>query len=170
MKQSGFILICVLIFIIGGILFVALGQAAGLVTFSKHKEAVVSKTFNQMVTEALNEVPTISPEEAYQKIKADSNTLIVDVRDPADIAVTGLIPGAINVTLGTLTYKADHEVPTEWRDPNFRDFNRPIITTCETGEMAALAGKLLKDMGYTNVKILKGATVAWKNAGYPTIE
>jgi rhodanese-related sulfurtransferase len=36
--------------------------------------------------------------------------------------------------------------------------------------MAALAGKLLKDMGYTNVQILKGATVAWKEAGYPVNE
>ena len=66
--------------------------------------------------------------------------------------------------------RADREVPPEWRDPNFEDFSRPIITTCETGEMAALAGKLLKDMGYTNVRILKGATVAWNEAGYPTIQ
>ncbi len=41
-----------------------------------------------------------------------------------------------------------------------------IITTCETGEMAALTGKLLKDMRFTNVHILKGGTVAWKDAGY----
>ncbi len=34
--------------------------------------------------------------------------------------------------------------------------------------MGALAGKLLKDMGFTNVRILKGGTVAWKAAGYPT--
>ena len=126
------------------------------------------KTFNQMVSEALAEVPTIKPVEAYQKVQTDPNTLVVDVRDPADISVTGIIPGAINITLGTLTYKADHEVPPEWRDPHFADFSRPIITTCETGEMASLAGKLLKDMGYTNVHILEGGTVAWKNAGYPT--
>ncbi len=30
--------------------------------------------------------------------------------------------------------------------------------------MAVLAGKLLKDMGFTNVRILKGGTVAWKDA------
>ena len=128
------------------------------------------KTFDQMVAEALAEVPTISAAEASEQMQTTPNTLVVDVRDPADIAVTGIIPGAINVTLGTLTFKADHKVPPDWRDPNFQDFSRPIITTCETGEMAALAGKLLKDMGYTNVRILKGATVAWKEAGYPTIQ
>jgi rhodanese-related sulfurtransferase len=122
-----------------------------------------------MVSQALVEVPTIGAAEAHAEIQANPNTLVVDVRDPADIVATGIIPGAVNVTLGTLTYKADHGVPLEWRDPNFEDFARPIITTCETGEMAALAGKLLKEMGYTNVRILRGATVAWKEAGYPTV-
>jgi len=130
----------------------------------------MAKTFAQMVAEALAEVPTIGAAEASEQMQTTPNTLVVDVRDAADIAVTGIIPGAINVSLGTLTFKADHEVPPEWRDPNFQDFSRPIITTCETGEMAALGGKLLKDMGYTNVRILKGATVAWKEAGYPTIQ
>jgi len=138
--------------------------------FSNLKEAAMPKTFAQMVAEALAEVPTVSAAEASEQMQTTPDTLVVDVRDPADIAATGIIPGAINVTLGTLTFKADHEVPPDWRDPNFQDFSRPIITTCETGEMAALGGKLLKDMGYTNVRILKGATVAWKEAGYPTIQ
>lgn len=127
------------------------------------------KTFYQTVHEALAQVPTIDVEDAFKILKTNPNILVVDVRDPVDLAVTGIIPGAINISLGTLTYKADHEVPNEWRDVSFQDFSRPIITTCETGEMAVLAGKLLKDMGYTKVQILRGGTVAWKNAGYPTI-
>lgn len=157
-----------LVFIAGAGVMFAIGKATNVLAYSSQKEANLPKTFNQMVNEALAEVPTIKPKGAYHMMQTDPNTLIVDVRDPADIAVTGIIPGAINVTLGTLTYKADHQVPPEWRDPHFQDFSRPIITTCETGEMAALAGKLLKDMGYINVHILEGATVAWKDAGYPT--
>jgi rhodanese-related sulfurtransferase len=126
------------------------------------------KTFNQMVDGALAEGPTISATQAHQQMQADPNTLVVDVRDAADLSVTGIIPGAVNISLGTLTYKADHGVLQEWRDPNFQDFSRPIITTCQTGEMAALGGKLLKDMGYTNVYTLEGGTVAWKEAGYLT--
>ena len=68
------------------------------------------KTFDQTVAEALAEVPTISAAEASEQTQTIPTTLVVDVRDPADIAVTGIIPGAINVTLGTLTFKADHEV------------------------------------------------------------
>jgi rhodanese-related sulfurtransferase len=125
-------------------------------------------TFTRSVEEAMAAVPAIKAQEAHQQVERDPNTLIVDVRDAADIAATGLIPQAINVSLGSMTYKADHEIPEAWRDPNFKDFSRPIITTCETGELAALAGKLLRDMGYTNVSRLEGGTVAWKEAGYST--
>jgi len=121
-----------------------------------------------MVAEAQAQVPSISPAEAWQHIQKDPSTLVVDVRDAADIPVTGFIPGAINVSLGTLTYKADNEVPQDWRDPSLQDRSRSIITTCESGEMAALAGKLLKDMGFANVCILEGGTQGWKNAGFPT--
>ena len=159
MKRSQRILILLAVVLAGGLVTFGIGWST---------EAAKFKTFNLMVTEALAEVPTISPAEADQAMRANLNTLVIDVRDAADIAATGIIPGAVNISLGSLTYKADNEVPQEWRDPNLGNRSRPIITTCETGEMAALAAKLVKDMGFTNVHILKGGTVAWKDAGYPT--
>jgi rhodanese-related sulfurtransferase len=128
----------------------------------------MAKTFNQMVTEAMAEVPVISPAEAHQRMQEDSRTLVIDPRDAADIPVTGIISGAMNISYGALTYKADNELPPEWREPELEDRSRPIITTCESGELAALAGNLLKDMGFSTVSILEGGTQAWKNAGFPT--
>ncbi len=128
----------------------------------------MAKTFNQMVTEAMAEVPVISPEEANRQLQKDPRILVIDPRDAADIPVTGIIPGAMNISYGALTYKADNELPPEWRESELADRSRPIITVCESGELAALAGKLLKDMGFTNVSILEGGTLAWKDAGYPT--
>jgi rhodanese-related sulfurtransferase len=130
----------------------------------------MAKTFNQMAAEALAEVPTITPAEAQRQMQQDPNTLVVDVRDAADIAATGTLPGAINVSLGSLTYKADNEVPEDWRDPRVQDRSRPIITTCILGPMGALGGKLLKDMGFTDVRILEGGVRAWKDAGLPTVQ
>jgi rhodanese-related sulfurtransferase len=72
------------------------------------------------------------------------------------------------VSYDALTYKADNELPPEWREAELEDRSRPIITTCESGELGALAGKLLKDMGFSNVSILEGGTQAWKDAGFPT--
>lgn len=128
----------------------------------------MAKTFNQMVNEALAAVPAISPTEARQRIQQNPRTLVIDVRDVADISGTGIIPDAMNISLGTLTFKADNEVDESWREPALRDRSRPIITTCEVGPMGALGGKLLKDMGFANVTILEGGTQAWKDAGFPT--
>jgi len=168
MKRSQSILILLVVVLAGGLVTFGIGWSTKLISFSAQTEAVKFKTFNLMVTEALAEVPTISPAEADQAMRSNPDTLVIDVRDAADIAATGIIPGAVNISLGTLTYKADNEVPQEWRDPKLENRARQIITTCYSGGMAALAGKLLKDMGFTNVRILKGGTVAWKAAGYST--
>jgi rhodanese-related sulfurtransferase len=128
----------------------------------------MAKTFNQMVDEAMAEVPRISPAEARKRMEQDPRTLVIDVRDAADINGTGIIPDAMNISLGTLTYKADNEIDEGWREPALRDRTRPIITVCEIGPMGALGGKLLKDMGFANVSILEGGTQAWKDAGFPT--
>jgi rhodanese-related sulfurtransferase len=126
-------------------------------------------TFSQMVGEAMAEVPGISPEEAHRQMEEDPRTLVIDPRDAAEIfATTGIIPGAMNISYGSLTWRADNELPQEWREPELEDRSRPIIMACESGELGALAAKLLLDMGFTNVSNLEGGTLAWIDAGYPT--
>ena len=95
----------------------------------------MAKTFNQMVTEAMAEVPVINPAEAHQRMQQEPRTLVIDPRDAADIPVTGIIPGAMNISYGALTYKADNELPPEWREPELEDRSRPIMTACESGEL-----------------------------------
>ena len=67
------------------------------------------------------DVPVISPAEAHRRMQQDPNTLVIDVRDAADIPATGMIPSAANISLGSLTYRADNEVPEEARDPRLSD-------------------------------------------------
>ena len=129
---------------------------------------IVVKKISQMVAKALTEVSLVSPGETWLRMQHDPNTLVVDVRNPADIATTGIIPGAINIPLGSLTYKADHDIPEEWRELRLQDRTRPVITTCLHGPMGALGGKLLKDLGFTDVSFLEGGVQAWQDAGLPT--
>ncbi len=128
----------------------------------------MAQTVNQMVAEALTEVALVSPGETRLRMQQDPNTLVVDVRVPADITATGIIPGASNIPLGSLTYKADNEVPEEWRDLQLQDRSRPVITTCMHGPLGALGGKLLKDMGFTDVSFLEGGVQAWQDSRLPT--
>ena len=129
----------------------------------------MAKTFRQMVAEAREGTPTVSPQEAQRRMQEEANTLVIDVRDAQDLGGTGIIPGALNVSLGTLPLRADQELPEQFRNPELQDRERPIITTCGGGGQASLAAKLLKDMGFQNVSILEGGTNGWKEAGLPTV-
>ncbi len=168
MKNSSNVVLLLATLIAGGLVTLGVGFGAKLIAFPNPAQAAAPNTFPQMVTEALAQVPAITPAEASQAIKSNPDALVIDVRDAADIPATGIIPGAVNISLGTLTFKADNQVPPEWRDPNLANRSRPIITVCYSGKMGALAAKLLTDMGFTNVRSIKGGTVAWKEAGLPT--
>lgn len=97
-------------------------------------------------------VPRISPDQIKQHMAA-GDVLIVDVRDAAEVAATGKIKGAINVSRGMIEFRADQALPSH--NPAFQK-ERPIILYCASGGRAALAGKVLKDMGYENVQNLGG--------------
>ncbi len=128
----------------------------------------MAKTFMQMADEAMAEVEGVAPQEAQQRLDQDPGALVVDVRDAEDIPSTGLAARGLNVSLGMLPVKADQELPEEWRDSRLQDRSRQIIVTCQTGQNAARGGKLLKEMGFTNVSYMEGGMEAWKAAGLPT--
>jgi rhodanese-related sulfurtransferase len=128
----------------------------------------MAKTVMQMVEAAAAAVPGISPAEAWRRQQADSNTLLVDVRDLANRRASGMAAGAIAVSAGILPFNADTEVPEEWRDPRLQDRSRPVIAICDLGPMSAMAAKTLKDMGFTDVAYVEGGTQAWKDSGLPT--
>ncbi len=128
----------------------------------------MAKTFMQMAEEAMAEVEGVAPLEAQQRLDQDPGALVVDVRDAEDLPSTGLAARGLNVSLGMLPVKADQELPEEWRDSRLQDRSRQIIVTCQTGENAARGGKLLKEMGFTNVSYMEGGMEAWKAAGLPT--
>jgi rhodanese-related sulfurtransferase len=130
----------------------------------EHGKAV---TFNQSIVQAITAVPQIKPADAYQRMQKETDLLVIDVRDSSEVAQTGTVQGAVNLAYGSLTYLADNEVPLDWRDPRLADRSRPIITTCIMGPLGALGGKLLHDMGFSNVQILEGGVQAWINAGLP---
>ncbi len=117
------------------------------------------RTVADMLAEARAVVPAVTPEEARAMI-ADG-ALVVDIRDSAEIAVSGKVRGAVAVGRGLLEFKADPTAPSH--DPQFRP-DRPVILYCASGGRAALAGKTLKDMGYADVRNL-GGFAGWKAAG-----
>jgi rhodanese-related sulfurtransferase len=114
----------------------------------------------QMMEAANAVVPRITPAQAKEMIAKD-NTLVVDVRDAAEVEKSGKVSGAVNVSRGMLEFRADPESP--YHDKNF-DKNKMLIVYCASGGRSALAGKVLKDMGYDRVHNL-GAFKEWAESG-----
>jgi rhodanese-related sulfurtransferase len=106
----------------------------------------------QLMSDANAAVPKISVDEA-RKLVTKEDALLVDVRDGTELAKTGKLKGATHVSRGTIEFRADTEIPSH--DPQFRK-DRPIVLYCASGGRSALAGKVLKDMGYTKVHNLGG--------------
>lgn len=105
-------------------------------------------------------VPKISPDEARRLI-AERNALVIDVRDGPEVAASGKVPGAVNISRGMLDFRADADTP--YHNAELTK-DRPIIVYCASGGRSALSGKLLKDMGYTEVFNL-GGFKDWTEAG-----
>jgi rhodanese-related sulfurtransferase len=107
---------------------------------------------NDALAAAKAAVPKISVAETQALIEK-GNVLVVDVREDAEVAASGKIPGALHVPRGLLASKADPEAPTH--DQAFsRD--KTVVLYCGSGNRAALAGKLLQDFGYKDVRNLGG--------------
>lgn len=122
------------------------------------------KSFSERVAEAKAAVAAISPYDAKRAMDRDPGIVVLDPRDAAGIAeTTGIIPGALNVTLATLSEGSDDELHA-----TLRSSSRPVITACQAGPMGALAAYALKKRGYTNVRFMDGGTQGWLDAGYPT--
>jgi len=91
----------------------------------------------------------------------DANAQFIDVRDSASIADSGTIEGALRIPRGMIEFVADDESPMRNRALR-RDAD--LFLVCGAGGQAALAGKTLKDMGYTSVTNI-GGIGGWKEAG-----
>ena len=114
----------------------------------------------QMMEAANAAVPRITAAQAKEMI-AKGNMLVVDVRDPSEVQTSGKVAGALNVSRGMLEFRADPESP--YHDKAFSK-GKTIILYCASGGRSALAGKVLKDMGYGEVYNL-GAFKDWAEGG-----
>jgi rhodanese-related sulfurtransferase len=112
---------------------------------------VMPVTAKQLMEAANAVVPKISGQEAQDLVA--KGALLVDLRDGTEIAATGKAVGALHVPRGLLEFKADPTSPTA--DKNFST-DKTVILYCASGGRAALAGKLLRDMGYAKVYNLGG--------------
>lgn len=117
-------------------------------------------TAKSLVDAANAVVPKISGKDAIDMV-GKGDAVLIDIRDSAELANTGKAEGSVHIPRGSLEFKADLSSPTAEKSLSF---DKPVILHCASGGRAALAGKLLKDMGYEKVYNL-GGFKDWVEAG-----
>jgi rhodanese-related sulfurtransferase len=116
-------------------------------------------TSAELVAAANAVVPRVTGQQAQEMLA--KGAVLLDIRDSAELAATGKAAGSIHAPRGSLEFKADPASPSF--DPAL-SFDRPVVLHCAAGGRAALAGKLLQDMGYKQVFNL-GGFKDWVEAG-----
>lgn len=120
------------------------------------------KTSKDYLEEANKVVKKIEMNDALEKHKNNS-AIFIDVRDSSDIAETGTIAGALKIQRGLIEFVADD---SHGLHNKALKKDSEIILVCGAGGQAALTGKTLVDMGYSNVSNV-GAIGDWENKGGP---
>lgn len=102
-------------------------------------------------------VPNISPEEAFRRLREEPEWVIVDVRQPVETA-SGTVPGAVLIPLTEFGRRLA-ELPRD----------RPILTICRSSHRSPIAARQLKQAGYA-VTNVSGGTIGWEKAGLPLVK
>ena len=109
------------------------------------------------VAAAKAQITEVTPQQVKADKDAGKPVILLDVRDPAEFDA-GHLPKAMNISRGLLEFKIGMMLP---------DKNAYIVVYCRTDARSALATAVMQEMGYTNVRNMKGAFKAWGEAGYP---
>ncbi len=117
----------------------------------------MAKSGRDLLEAARNDVPEIMADEVHALQKAGKEFALIDVREPDEFR-GGYIPGAEHVSRGFLELKIEQAVPGR---------ETPIVAYCAGGVRSLLAGQVLQEMGYRDVRSMAGGYGKWKDLGLP---
>jgi rhodanese-related sulfurtransferase len=126
------------------------------------------KKFMDLVNECCTSVPELMPWDLEEKLAADPDLLIVDVREPYEFDAMH-IEGSLNVPRGVLESACEWDYEeTEPQLVQARD--REVVIVCRSGHRSLLAGANLKLLGFNQVFSLKTGLRGWKDSEQPLVD
>ena len=121
------------------------------------------KSIFGLVQEVKKSIKNLSVDDLKAEM-ADSEVLVLDIREIQERVDLGAIPGSKHAPRGMLEFWADPQ------SPYYRDWfeqDRKIVLYCAGGGRSALAARDLKDMGFTDVSHLEPGFSGWQAQGEP---
>ena len=121
------------------------------------------KSPQTLISEASQEIKTISAEEALNLSKKNKCNLI-DLREKGELNNYGTIENTTHIPRGLLEFSLHSNSPLVQN--NIIDMENEIVLFCAAGGRSALAAKTLKDMGFKKVSHIDGGFGAMEQVGF----
>lgn len=124
------------------------------------EEEVVEDEFDLVaaVTDFTETIPEgwmfIRTMEDFDEARVVPGTMIIDVREEAEVEERGVVPGTTNIPIRSLAQNLD-AIPRD----------RPVIVVCQSGWRAGLATTSLRMLGYDNVLGFRAGAPGWEADG-----
>jgi sulfur-carrier protein adenylyltransferase/sulfurtransferase len=102
-------------------------------------------------------LPEVTPEELREELASSDPPFLLDVRDPPEWEIAHL-PHATLIPRGELPDRVTEIARA-----------REVVVYCRSGQRSSQATRLLLEMGFRNVRNLKGGLLAWSERVDPTM-
>ncbi len=114
----------------------------------------------ELADDTLQYVDEVTVNELDSKIENMEDFFLIDVRQSSEFE-NGNIPYSVSIPRGILEFKIGDDA--FWKDQDWYvpKKDAEIIIYCKKGDRGILCAKILNELGYTNVKNLKGGIHAW---------
>ena len=124
------------------------------------------KSSSELVQAALQEIKTISTDEAL-KLSNEDKCNLIDIREKGELENMGRVENSNHIPRGMLEF---------WLDPQGPDFksgkldmNKEMVLFCAGGLRSALAVKSLKEMGFEKVSHIDGGFAAISQSNFKIV-
>ena len=124
------------------------------------------KSSQMLVSQALEEVKTISAVEAH-KLSTNDKCNLIDIREKGELDKMGRVENSNHIPRGMLEFWLDPEGP--YFKSGKLDMNKEMVLFCAGGLRSALAAKSLKEMGFENVSHIDGGFAAISQSDFKIV-
>ena len=109
---------------------------------------------HRMTEPASNPIPLeIEPRDVHARLGSDEEFLLLDCRTPAEHELARIEPSML-IPLQEMSIRSEELEP--WRD-------RSIIVYCHHGSRSLIITRLLRHLGFTDVRSMHGGIDRWSN-------
>ncbi|AGA91075.1 Rhodanese-related sulfurtransferase [Thioflavicoccus mobilis 8321] len=126
------------------------------------------RNFLALIQDCLADVREIMPWDLVERMAANPDLLIVDVREPYEFEAMH-IAGSLNVPRGILESACEWDYE-ETIPELVQAREREVVLVCRSGHRSVLAANSLLVLGYQNVASLQTGLRGWKDYEQPLLD